>query len=53
MLNTVKDAVAAGFDVVLLEDAVRPVDVEPGDGRAALEEMSRLGARPARYDAIV
>ncbi len=45
VLATVRDALAAGFDVVVLEDAVRAVDVEPGDGNRALESMRRLGAR--------
>ena len=44
--NTVKDALAAGFDVVLLLDAVRAVDVEAGDGDRAIEEMVSLGAVP-------
>lgn len=42
---TVTDGVAAGFEVTLLEDAVRPVDLEPGDGARALEEVAACGAR--------
>ena len=42
---TALDARAAGFDVVVLADAVRSVDVEPGDGQRALEEMSAHGVR--------
>jgi nicotinamidase/pyrazinamidase len=45
VLNTVLDARAAGFDVVLLKDAVRAVDVKPGDGARALEAMRNAGAR--------
>jgi len=41
------DALAEGFEVVVLEDAVRAVDVHPGDGRRALEEMLSRGARTA------
>ena len=45
VLNTVRDARALGFDVVLLADAVAAVNVNPGDGPRALAEMLRLGAR--------
>ena len=41
---TALDALRAGFEVALLEDAMRAVDVEPGDGARALEEMNRAGA---------
>ncbi len=45
VLNTVKDALALGYAVVLLTDAVRPVEAAPGDGERALAEMLRLGAQ--------
>ncbi len=45
VLATVRDALAAGFDVFVIEDAVRAVDVDPGDGDRALEAMRGLGAR--------
>ena len=32
---------------LLLTDAVRPVEVQPGDGEKALAEMRRLGAQLA------
>ena len=48
VLNTVKDALASGFDVVLLSDAIRAVDVKPGDGASAEAEMERRGAVPTR-----
>jgi nicotinamidase/pyrazinamidase len=41
------DACREGFDVTVVEDAVRPVEVEPGDGERALEEMRDAGARIA------
>lgn len=44
VLNTALDASAAGFQVVVLEDAVRAVDVAPGDGARALERMREAGA---------
>lgn len=52
VLNTVKDALAAGFRVYLLEDASRAVEVEPGDGRAALDQMHHLGAAPLHLDVL-
>jgi nicotinamidase/pyrazinamidase len=42
--NTVLDARRLGFDVTVVEDAVRGVDVKPGDSERALEEMERAGA---------
>ena len=50
VLNTVKDALAEGFDVLLLTDAIRAVDVNPGDGARAQAEVQQLGARPIRYE---
>lgn len=47
VLNTVRDAIAEGFEVVLLTDAVRAVEVKPGDGARALEQMREAGARSA------
>ena len=44
--NTVLDALERGFDVFLLVDAVRAVDVHPGDGQRAVREMLERGARP-------
>jgi len=45
VLNTVLDACKAGFEVLVLESAVRAVEVHPGDGARALEQMQRAGAR--------
>ncbi len=45
VLNTVKDALALGYAVVLLADAVRAVEVTPGDGEKAMMEMRGLGAQ--------
>jgi nicotinamidase/pyrazinamidase len=44
VLQTVLDARKAGLEVVVLEDAVRAVNVEPGDGDRALAHMREAGA---------
>jgi nicotinamidase/pyrazinamidase len=45
VLHTVEDAVALGFGVVVIADAVRAVDAHPGDGAAAIAHMRALGVR--------
>ena len=45
VLESVRDACRFEYGVIVLEDLVRPVDVEEGDGMAALAEMVDLGAR--------
>lgn len=45
VLNTVRDAVALGLEVVVLADAIRAVNVRSDDGARAEAEMQRLGAR--------
>jgi len=42
--NTVLDAVREGFAVTVVEDAVRGIDVKPGDSARAIEEMKAAGA---------
>src|SRR5262245_1254016 len=42
--QTVLDALKQGFRVVLLEDAVRGVNLQPDDSKRAIEEMIRAGA---------
>ncbi len=42
--QTVLDGLKAGFEVVVLEDAIRAVDLKPGDARQAIDEMERAGA---------
>jgi nicotinamidase/pyrazinamidase len=40
---TALDAVSMGFDTVVLTEAVRAVDLAPGDGDRAIEEMQQRG----------
>jgi nicotinamidase/pyrazinamidase len=44
VVATVKDAADAGFAVVLLTDAIRAVEVEPGDAARAIDAMRDHGA---------
>lgn len=41
--ETALDGTRAGFGVRLVQDAVRPVDLEPGDGERALKAMAEAG----------
>jgi nicotinamidase/pyrazinamidase len=42
--QTALDGLRLGFEVVVIEDAVRGVDLRPGDAEQALEEMKQGGA---------
>jgi nicotinamidase/pyrazinamidase len=42
--NTVLDALKNGFKVKALKNAMRAVDLQPGDGERAIEEMRAAGA---------
>lgn len=42
--NTVLDAVKEGFRVKALKNAMRAVELKPGDGERAIEEMRNAGA---------
>ncbi|MBY4676829.1 bifunctional nicotinamidase/pyrazinamidase [Marinobacterium arenosum] len=46
VLNTVLDALKEGFEVLLLTDGIRAVNVQPDDGARAIERMQTAGARP-------
>lgn len=50
VLHTVLDALALGYEVIVLRDAVRAVDVQPGDGTRALARMKEQGARFASWE---
>ncbi len=52
VLNTVLDALREGFDVLLLSDAIRAVDVNPGDGDKAIARMLEAGARPLTLEGL-
>lgn len=45
VVNSVRDAHRLGLTIFVLEDAIRAVDVHPGDGEAACETMRQHGAR--------
>jgi len=47
---TALDAIANGFEATVLEQAVRAVDLEPGDGARALEEIASHGGSVVRGD---
>ncbi|MCI0371362.1 MAG: nicotinamidase [candidate division NC10 bacterium] len=47
---TALDAVKHGFETTVLEDAIRGVEVQPGDSARALEEMKRAGIRVLRTE---
>jgi nicotinamidase/pyrazinamidase len=49
---TALDGRGAGFQVAVLEDACRPVDVPPGNLQRALEEMKGRGVRILRTDEL-
>lgn len=43
--DTILDAVRHGFETFLLEDAVRGIDVKPGDVERAIKEMLERGVK--------
>jgi len=49
---TALDALRERFQVLLLVDAVRAVDLSPGDGERAIEEVVRAGATPLRFEEL-
>jgi nicotinamidase/pyrazinamidase len=52
VLNTVKDARKHGYEVHLLTDAIRAVNVTPDDGRRAEEEMRHLGSQAITFSRL-
>ena len=51
--QSVLDALRQGFAVTVVDDAVRGVDVQPGDSERALEEMEAAGAKRASADEVL
>ncbi|MGX9219207.1 isochorismatase family protein [Massilia varians] len=51
VLNTVLDGIEAGFEVLLVLEATRAVEVKPGDGDRAIARMLAKGAVPVRLSA--
>ena len=49
---TALDGLAAGLEVIVLTDAVRGVNVQPGDADAALVEIETAGGRLAESAAV-
>lgn len=43
--DTALSAVQAGFETYVIEDAIRPVNVNPGDGDEALRQMKDAGCQ--------
>ena len=50
VLNTVIDARENGFEVLVVPEAMRAVDVAPGDGERAMARMTGLGAGAVTLD---
>ena len=49
---TVLDGLKAGLAVTVVEDAIRGVDVQPGDSQTALDELQATGAMLVQHSAI-
>jgi len=47
------DALRRGFKVTVLLDAVKAVDLNPGDGQKAIEEMKNAGAKISDVDTVI
>ncbi|ROR32589.1 isochorismatase family protein [Inmirania thermothiophila] len=52
VFNTVLDALGEGFETWVLGDAIRAVNVRPGDGAEAERRMREAGARFLTLDAL-
>ena len=49
---TALDALREGFEVVILTDAIGAVDLEPGDGARAIDQMRDAGARMSTLNEV-
>lgn len=52
VLNSVKDARTLGYDVCLLMDGIKAVNLQAEDGQRAEEKMLRVGAVPVRWEML-
>jgi nicotinamidase/pyrazinamidase len=52
VLNTVTDALEEGFDTLIVPEAMRAVDVKPGDGARAIDRMVARGAVSVRLGEV-
>jgi nicotinamidase/pyrazinamidase len=50
---TALDARELGFDVFVIEDGCRAIDLHPGDGQRALDEMREAGCTIVRSDSVI
>jgi nicotinamidase/pyrazinamidase len=50
---TALDALSAGFETVILADAVRAVETQPGDGQRVIEEVLRRGVQLGMTGSLV
>ena len=52
VLNSVRDAIRLDYSVIVLEDAIRAVNVKPEDGPKAMEEMLKLGCQSTTVESL-
>jgi nicotinamidase-related amidase len=52
VLQTVLDALADGFSVMVLADAIRGVELNQGDSERAIGEMRRAGAELLTFEEL-
>ena len=52
VLNTALDARTHGFEVLIVPDAMRAVNVQPGDGERAIAQMLERGASAVDLEAL-
>ena len=52
VLTTVKDARILGYEVCLLMDGIKAVNLQPEDGLRAEQEMIRMGAVPVHLEML-
>ena len=53
VLNTVRDFLKLSYEVILLQDAIKAVNLHPDDGKRAEKEMTDKGAVPLTLSEIV